>query len=223
MEGRRFRPALLAVSVAALLIAAALPTGAHAATTWLCKPGASPESLRRQPADDRKIDPFPAARRRLVTAILLGGNVTVKQGSDVGGVFRHVRACHSARQTSCVIAFSTFNETPPDDAIFGKPPGILTQAFNLPEPPNLRVLCTNPASLRGGSAHSTPWSRPRPSPARSASASRSCQRLAADCPDAVGDAQRSLHRRLRAQPQRHQRADHLAGGLTTSAPRRRRT
>jgi hypothetical protein len=42
MEGRLFRPALLALSVAALLTAAALPTGAHAATTWLCKPGANP-------------------------------------------------------------------------------------------------------------------------------------------------------------------------------------
>ncbi len=100
----------------------------------------------------RKIDPFPAARRRLVSAILLGGNVTVKRGRGVGGVFRHVRACHFPRQTSCVIAFSTFNQTPPDDAIFGKPPGVLSQAFNQPESPDLQVLCTNPAALRGGSA-----------------------------------------------------------------------
>jgi DUF3089 family protein len=105
------------------------------------------EELVRQ-----KIDPSPAARRRLVSAILLGGNVTVKQGSDVGGVFRHVRGCHTPRQTSCVIAFSTFNQTPPDDALFGKPPGVLTQAFNQPESPDLQVLCTNPAALRGGSA-----------------------------------------------------------------------
>jgi hypothetical protein len=105
------------------------------------------EELVRQ-----KIDPFPAARRKLVSAILLGGNVTVKRGSGVGGVFRHVRACGSPRQISCVIAFSTFNETPPDNAIFGKPPGVLSQAFNQPESPDLQVLCTNPAALRGGSA-----------------------------------------------------------------------
>ena len=51
-----------------------------------------------------------------------------------------------------MIAFSTFNQTPPDNAIFGKPPGVLSQAFNQPESPNLQVLCTNPAALRGGSA-----------------------------------------------------------------------
>ncbi len=105
------------------------------------------EELVRQ-----KIDPFPAARRKLVSAILLGGNVTVKQGTGVGGVFRHVSACRSPRQTSCVIAFSTYNQTPPDNAIFGKPPGVLSQAFNQPEAPDLQVLCTNPAALRGGSA-----------------------------------------------------------------------
>ena len=105
------------------------------------------EDLVRQ-----KIDPFPAARRRLVSAILPGGNVTVQHGRDVGGVFRHIPGCRSPRQTACVIAFSTFNQTPPDDAIFGKGPGVLSQVFNQVEPPNLQVLCTNPAALRGGSA-----------------------------------------------------------------------
>jgi hypothetical protein len=98
----------------------------------------------------QKIDPFRAARHRLLSAILLGGNVSVAQGRNVGGVFRHVRGCRTPRRLSCVIAYSSFNKTPPDDAIFGKGPGVLTQAFNLPEPPNSEVLCTNPAALRGG-------------------------------------------------------------------------
>src|SRR6266545_7337114 len=42
MEGRLDRLAVLALSAAALVFALALPTGAHAATTWLCKPGANP-------------------------------------------------------------------------------------------------------------------------------------------------------------------------------------
>src|SRR3954454_6796470 len=43
MEGRLNRLTLLALPVAAaLLVLLALPAGAHAATTWLCKPGASP-------------------------------------------------------------------------------------------------------------------------------------------------------------------------------------
>jgi hypothetical protein len=278
MEGRLNRPALLALSVAALLILLALPTGAHAATTWLCKPGANPNpcvgslqttvidssgqshvenppNAKRPPidcfyvyptvSDDKttnsdlsidpeevaiaqfqasrfsqrcrvfapmyrqltlqaigapsiphdavltaysdvlaawkeymrrynhgrgvvlighsqgsgmleqlirqKIDKFRAARRGLVSAILLGGNVTVKQGSNVGGVFRHVPGCRSARRTGCVIAFSTFNQTPPDNAVFGKP-GAVSDFFGRSGRTDLQVLCTNPAALRGGSA-----------------------------------------------------------------------
>jgi hypothetical protein len=104
------------------------------------------EQLIRQ-----KIDPSKAARRQLVSAILLGGNVTVKQGSNVGGVFRHVPACRSARRTGCVIAFSTFNQTPPDNALFGKP-GAVSDFFGQSGRTDLQVLCTNPAALRGGSA-----------------------------------------------------------------------
>ncbi|MGA8219482.1 MAG: DUF3089 domain-containing protein, partial [Solirubrobacterales bacterium] len=103
------------------------------------------EELVRQ-----KIDRFPAARRRLLSAILLGGNVTVAQGRNLGGVFRHVPGCRSPRRLACVIAYSTFGKTPPDDAIFGKGPGVLSQAFNQAEPANTEVLCTNPAALRGG-------------------------------------------------------------------------
>jgi Protein of unknown function (DUF3089) len=87
-----------------------------------------------------QIDPHPAMRRLLVSAVLLGGNVTVRQGSDVGGDFKHIRACHSATQTQCVIAFSTFDSVPPVNSIFGR-----TTASGL------QVLCTNPASLTGGS------------------------------------------------------------------------
>src|SRR3954453_4648352 len=42
MEGRRNRAAVLALSLAAGIVLLALPAGAHAATTWLCKPGANP-------------------------------------------------------------------------------------------------------------------------------------------------------------------------------------
>ena len=100
----------------------------------------------------QRIDPYRAARRRLISAILPGANVTVEQGRDVGGVFVHIAACRSPRQTACVIAYSTFNRTPPDDAIFGKPPVILSQAFGQNQPADAQVLCTNPAALRGGSA-----------------------------------------------------------------------
>jgi Protein of unknown function (DUF3089) len=92
-----------------------------------------------------QIDPKPAVRRLLVSAVLLGGNVTVKQGSDVGGDFKHIRACRSTTQSGCVIAFSTFDAVPPADSLFGR-----TTA------PGLQVLCTNPASLSGGSGRLDP-------------------------------------------------------------------
>ena len=41
--------------------------------------------------------PKASVRKRLVSAILLGGNVLVKKGSDRGGDFRHLRACRSTK------------------------------------------------------------------------------------------------------------------------------
>jgi Protein of unknown function (DUF3089) len=95
-----------------------------------------------------EIDPSRTARRRLVAAVLLGGNVLVERGRDTGGDFAHVRACRSADQIGCVIAFSTFNATPPADSGFGRP----TSAFGDRVPKGTHVLCTNPAALAGGSA-----------------------------------------------------------------------
>jgi len=53
--------------------------------------------------------------------VLLGGNVLVREGGDRGGDFQHLRACRSRAQLGCVIAFSTFNETPPNPSRFGRP------------------------------------------------------------------------------------------------------
>jgi len=86
--------------------------------------------LRRLIAEE--IDPKPALRRRLVSAILLGGNVA-------RGDFKHIGACRSTRQTRCVIAYSTFAATPPANSVFGR------------VPTGRQVLCTNPAALAGGS------------------------------------------------------------------------
>ena len=92
----------------------------------------------------QEIDPKPAMRRRLVSAILLGGNVNVKKGSDRGGDFERVRACRRARQIGCVVAFSGFGGPVPANALFGR-------ASN----PANEILCTNPGALGGGSARLT--------------------------------------------------------------------
>jgi hypothetical protein len=84
----------------------------------------------------QQVDPNPTLRRRMLSAILLGGNVTVRTGRDVGGVFDHIPACQRAGSLHCVIAFSTFDEPPPADTLFG-----------LTAQPGQSVLCVNPAAL----------------------------------------------------------------------------
>lgn len=92
------------------------------------------------------VDRKPAVRDLMLSAILLGGNTLVKPGATgIGGDFKHIPACRSARQLGCVIAFSTFDRPPPKDTLFGKP-GILGQTG----PKGDIVLCTNPAALAGG-------------------------------------------------------------------------
>src|SRR5215213_2942003 len=92
----------------------------------------------------KEIDPKPKVRKRLISALLLGWNTLVKQGKDTGD-FKKIPACRSRTQVGCLIAFSTFNQLPPADAIFGR----TTEQGK-------EVLCTNPAALGGGSAKLTP-------------------------------------------------------------------
>ena len=108
--------------------------------------GHSQGSFHLQRLIRRRIDDRRALRRRLVSAVLLGGDVTVRKGSDRGGVFDHVPTCRSESRLGCVIAFSTFNETPPDDAIFGRGPRV-ADFLDLPRGRKLETACTNPASL----------------------------------------------------------------------------
>jgi pimeloyl-ACP methyl ester carboxylesterase len=93
------------------------------------------------------VDPKKGVRKRLISAILLGGNVLVKQGSTSGGDFKHIAACESPKQTGCVLAWSTFNAPVPDNALFGHARTTLDGSPATGE----AVLCTNPAALGGGS------------------------------------------------------------------------
>ena len=94
------------------------------------------------------IDPKPAVRKLMLSAILMGGNVLVKGNSGIGGDFKHIPACRSTTQLGCVIAFSTFDQTPPSDSLFGRVGNLAVG----PKPAKGdEVLCTNPANLAGGS------------------------------------------------------------------------
>lgn len=78
---------------------------------------------------------------RIVSALLIGMNVAVPKGKDVGGQFQKMPLCRSGNQTGCVISYVTFRETapPPANTLFGRLPG------------EMEVACTNPAALAGGS------------------------------------------------------------------------
>jgi hypothetical protein len=103
-----------------------------------------------------EVDNNPAERSKLVSALLLGGNVLVPQGRDVGGVFANVPACRKTDQAGCVVAFSSFAKTPPPDSLFGRTgnarnlnPGATTEG--------MEVLCVNPATLGTGPADLHPY------------------------------------------------------------------
>lgn len=112
-----------------------------------------------------EIERHRSQRRKLISAILLGGNVVVPRGDDVGGTFRRTPLCERSGQTGCVIAYSTFNETPPDDAVFGRADGVLVSLPKGADPADYRVACTNPAELgRGPGRHLKTIARSEPFP-----------------------------------------------------------
>jgi hypothetical protein len=107
----------------------------------------------------KMVDPKPAVRKLMLSAILMGGNVLVKGNSGIGGDFKHVPACRSNTQLGCVIAFSTFDQPAPSDSLFGR---IGTLAVGPKPAKGDQVLCTNPANLAGGSGILDPISPSAP-------------------------------------------------------------
>ncbi|MEX1178825.1 MAG: DUF3089 domain-containing protein [Nitriliruptor sp.] len=92
-----------------------------------------------------RIEGDPELRPRLVSALLLGGEVQVPVGEDVGGSFQTVPACRAEDQTGCVVAYNSFADTPPPFALFGRAGH------------GLEVLCVNPAAPAGGEAPLRPY------------------------------------------------------------------
>jgi hypothetical protein len=88
----------------------------------------------------REIDGKPI-QSRIVSALLLGTNVAVPKGKDVGGAFTKMPLCRSAQQTGCIITYVSFRSTvpPPPDSRFGRVQG-----------EGMEAGCTNPAALGDG-------------------------------------------------------------------------
>lgn len=107
----------------------------------------------------QEVDGNPALRRRLVSALLLGGNVTVPRDATVGGDFAHLPECTSRSETGCVVAYSSFTSEPLPNSQFGRTSsdagvGLLARPSL---PPSMRIMCVNPAAPGGGAAPLDPY------------------------------------------------------------------
>jgi hypothetical protein len=82
-----------------------------------------------------------AVRRNIISAMLIGANVAVPPGKDVGGDFKRLPLCRKDDQFNCVISYTTFraDSPPPANSRFGKVPDA-----------GMVAACTNPAALGGG-------------------------------------------------------------------------
>jgi hypothetical protein len=89
--------------------------------------------------------------RKLVSALLPGGNVTVPKDRLVGGDFRFTPLCTHRAQVACVVAYSTFDYDPPENARFGRsnPPDPKNNPAGFPGGPGYEIACTDPRPLAG--------------------------------------------------------------------------
>jgi hypothetical protein len=112
----------------------------------------------------REIDPVAALRKKLVSALLLGGNVTVPKGKGVGGAFTKIPACTSGTEVGCVVAYSTFDSQPPANSLFGRAGTGIGANFGGTSQAGMQVLCTNPATLDGSGGRLRPYFPTAPFP-----------------------------------------------------------
>jgi hypothetical protein len=113
----------------------------------------------------KEIDPDPALRAKVVSAIVLGGNVAVKKGERAGGDFQNIPTCASQDEAGCLIAYSTFDKQPSSHTTFGQLSGTLRAAFDLPtDLESDEVACVSPADLSGDHGLNETYTRTEPFP-----------------------------------------------------------
>jgi Protein of unknown function (DUF3089) len=105
-------------------------------------------------------------REKLVSAVILGGQVIVPEGHTEGGTFQHIPACQSDLETACVIAYSSFGKEPPEPSLFGRVKSIFNPSGEVPGVTDPQVLCVNPALLtqNGGSGSLQAYASTTPFP-----------------------------------------------------------
>jgi hypothetical protein len=104
-----------------------------------------------------QLDHQPSVLRRLLVAILVGGNLQVPAGKTAGATFTQVPLCTAATQTGCAIAFSSYPSQPPADSVFARPgQGVSLQSGQTARA-GQQVACVNPAALAGGTGDLSPY------------------------------------------------------------------
>ena len=104
-----------------------------------------------------QLEHHPSVLRRLLVAILVGGNLQVPAGGVAGATFTRVPLCTGATQTGCAIAFSSYPAQPPADSVFARPgQGVSLQSGQTAKA-GQRVACVNPAALTGGAGDLDPY------------------------------------------------------------------
>lgn len=104
-----------------------------------------------------QIDHQPSVLRRLLIAILVGGNLQVPAGKTAGATLTKVPLCTAATQTGCAIAFSSYPAQPPPDSVFGRPGQGVSLQSGQTATAGQQVACVNPAALAGGTGDLSPY------------------------------------------------------------------
>jgi hypothetical protein len=104
-----------------------------------------------------QLDRQPQVLRRLLVAILVGGNLQVPDGKTVGSTFTNVPLCTSATQAACAIAFSSYPSEPPANSVFGRPGQGTSLQSQETAKAGQQVACVNPAALAGGTGDLNPY------------------------------------------------------------------
>jgi hypothetical protein len=86
----------------------------------------------------QEIDNTSELRARMISALLIGGGVSVPENADVGGSFQNIPLCREPSQLGCVVAYRSFSATNPPS---------MSRASD-----GQISACTNPAALGGGTA-----------------------------------------------------------------------
>ena len=94
-----------------------------------------------------EIDGEPVADR-LVSALLIGSNLAVPEGADVGGRFQSVPLCREAGQTGCAVSFVSFRADVPPPA---------SSRFGRVEGEGMAAACVSPAALAGNGEALDAW------------------------------------------------------------------